>query len=91
MREKALEKLQGGARGSFTGGSGGMLCEAPLHPPKQRTAAGPAVGLALLCFLLLLLRHRQHRLRLLHARATLLRLRQLREGRHYARVVVATR
>ena len=77
-REKLLKRPRGNARG------------AP-PPPKQRTAAGPAVGLALLCFLLLLLRHRQHRLRLLHARATLLRLRQLREGRHYARVVVATR
>ena len=37
---RLLAKLQGGARGSFTGGSGGMLCEAPLHPPKQRTALG---------------------------------------------------
>ena len=56
-----------------------------------KEAVRTALGLALLCFLLLLLRHRQHRLRLLHACATLLRLRQLREGRHYARVVVATR
>ncbi len=90
MRGKALEKLQGGARESFKRGSGEMLCEAP-STPKQRTAAGPAVGLAPLCYLLLLQRLRQHRLRLLHAHAILLRLRLLREGRHYARVVVAAR
>ena len=63
-----------------------MLCE-PLHPPKQRTAA----GLALLCLLLLLLRHQQRRPRLFHAHAILLRLHQPRAGRHHASVVVAAR
>ena len=44
--EGVLGKARGkqkGARGrSCSKGSGGMFCEAPLHPSKQRTAAVPA-------------------------------------------------